>query len=90
VRASLQLTSLGQYYLDSLNRYTYPGHTLANLRAAWDATPVATLYLRINNMADEDVADRANHAMGSYRYLPGRGREWFIELRYMPEPRRRR
>jgi hypothetical protein len=51
---------------------------------------VATLYLRINNMADEDVADRANHAMGSYRYLPGRGREWFIELRYMPEPRRRR
>jgi outer membrane receptor protein involved in Fe transport len=87
VRAGLQLTSLGEYYLDSLNRHTYPGHTLANLRAAWDFTSTATLFLRINNLADEDVADRANYAMNTYRYLPGRGREWFVELRYTPEPR---
>jgi outer membrane receptor protein involved in Fe transport len=86
LRASLQLTSLGKYYLDSLNRYTYPGHTLANLRAAWDMSPTTTLYLRINNLADAAIADRANFAMGTYRYLPGRGREWFIELRYAPEP----
>jgi outer membrane receptor protein involved in Fe transport len=90
LRASLQLTSLGEYYLDSLNRYTYPGHTLANLRMAWDATPAATLLLRINNLADEYVADRADFAAGTYRYLPGRGREWFVELRYTPAPREKR
>jgi outer membrane receptor protein involved in Fe transport len=90
VRAGLQLTTLGEYYLDSLNRHTYPGHTLANLRAAWDATPAATLYLRINNLTDRDIADRGSFGMGAYRYLPGRGREWFVELRYMPEPPGRR
>ena len=86
VRASFQLTSLGEYYLDSVNRHTYPGHTLVNLRTAWDATPATTLFLRINNLADKDVADRANFSAGTYRYLPGRGREWFLELRYTPEP----
>lgn len=86
LRVSLQLTSLGEYFLDSVNRYTYPGHTLANLRAAWDATPATTLFLRIKNLADKDVADRANFAAGTYRYLPGPGREWFIEFRYAPEP----
>jgi outer membrane receptor protein involved in Fe transport len=86
VRASLQITSLGEYYLDSVNRHTYSGHTLTNLRAAWDATPATTLFLRINNLTDRDVADRANFAAGTYRYLPGRGRELFLELRYTPEP----
>ena len=80
----MQLTSLGEYYLDSGNRHTYPGHTLANLRAAWDVTPATTLFLRLNNLADKAVADRANFAAGTYRYLPGRGREWFLELRYDP------
>jgi outer membrane receptor protein involved in Fe transport len=84
LRASVQLTSLGEYYLDSSNRHTYPGHTLANLRAAWDVTPATTLFLRLNNLADKAVADRANFAAGTYRYLPGRGREWFLELRYNP------
>lgn len=86
VRASLQLTSLGEYYLDSLNRHTYPGHALVNLRAAWDVTPATIFFLRIANLADQDVADRADFAAGTFRYLPGRGREWFIELRYVPGP----
>jgi len=84
VRAGLQLVSLGEYYLDPLNLHVYPGHTLANLRGAWDATSRITLFLRVNNLADKAVADRADYAMGDYRYLPGRGREWFVELRYAP------
>jgi outer membrane receptor protein involved in Fe transport len=87
MRTSLQLISLGEYYLDSLNRFTYPGHTLANMRVAWDVGVAATLFLRVNNLADKHVADRANYAMGNYRYLPGRGREWFVELRYAPKQR---
>ena len=81
-RAGLQLTRLSRYYLDSLNRHTYPGHTLANLRLAWDATPQSTLYLRINNLEDRYIADRAIFARGTYQYLPGRGREWFVQWRH--------
>lgn len=80
----LQVVSLDQYYLDGRNRFTYPGHTLVNLRASWQASSTTTLYARLNNLADEEVADRAQFAMGDYRYLPGRGREIFLEFRYSP------
>ncbi|MDH3585682.1 MAG: hypothetical protein OEQ30_01200 [Gammaproteobacteria bacterium] len=33
--------------------------------------------------ADRDVADRADYAFGNYRYFPGRGRELFVEFRYV-------
>ena len=38
--------------------------------------------LRVRNLADADVADRADYAFGDYRYFPGRGREAFVELSY--------
>jgi len=89
VSAGLQLTTLGKYYLDSQNRYSYPGNMLVNLRFAWSVGDRTSLFLRMYNLADKDVADRADYAMNTYRYLPGRGREWFVELRYTPEKRER-
>ena len=80
----LQVVSLDTYYLDSLNRFTYPGHTLLNLRAAWQASESLGFYARLYNLTDEAIADRADFGMGNYRYLPGRGRELFVELRYSP------
>ncbi len=82
--AGLQVVTLDQYYLDGANRRTYPGHTLLNLRAFWRLTPTMDLFVRLYNLADKRVADRADFAMGNYRYLPGRGRELFAELRYSP------
>jgi hypothetical protein len=38
----------------------------------------------LNNITDEAVADRADFGAGDYRYLPGRGREMFVEFRYSP------
>mgnify|MGYP001549197505 CR=1 FL=1 len=35
-------------------------------RAGWDATCVTTRLLRINNLADKDVADRADFAAGAF------------------------
>ncbi len=40
--------------------------------------------MRLNNVTDRDIADRADYAFGNYRYFPGRGRELFAELRYTP------
>lgn len=80
----LQLTGVGEYYLEPGNRFRYAGHVLANLRAAFQLSAQWNLVLRLNNVFDKRVADRADFAAGDYRYLPGRGREAFVEFRYSP------
>jgi iron complex outermembrane receptor protein len=81
---ALQWTSIGDYYLDAENRFQYPGHSLINLRTRIDLTRRLSITARLNNVLDEAVADRADYAFGEYRYFPGRGRELFLELRYLP------
>ena len=81
-RAALQWVSMGRYFIDAENRFDYPGHDLLNLRAAYEATRRLTITARLNNLADTDIADRADYAFGNYRYFPGRGRELFVEFRH--------
>ena len=80
--ASLQWVSLGSYYLDAQNQYAYPGHDIANARASVDLSDRWSLTARLNNILDEDYADRADFAFGNYRYFPGRGREFYLQLSY--------
>ena len=80
----MQWTGIAKYYLDAENQYTYPGHNLLNLRVGFRLTPQFNLILRAKNILDTDLADRADYAFGNYRYFPGRGREFFAELRYTP------
>lgn len=82
VSAALQWESLGSYYLDAENRYTYPGHDIQNLRVSFAISDVWSLAARVRNVFDVDYADRADFAFGSYRYFPSRGRELFLQLRY--------
>ena len=84
-KLGLQWTVLGDYYLDAENRFRYPGHAIANLRAGLKLSAALGLALRLNNLSDRDFADRADFAFGNYRYFPGRGRELFVELRYTPK-----
>jgi outer membrane receptor protein involved in Fe transport len=84
VDAALQWTGIGGYFLDAENRFRYPGHAVANLRVGRGLGRHVHLRLRINNLADRAIADRADYAFGNYRYFPGRGREFFAELRYVP------
>ena len=81
---ALQWTAIDDYYLDAENRFTYPGHDLFNLRASIDLSQVLAVTARFNNLFDTEYADRADYGFGQYRYLPGRGRELFIELQYLP------
>jgi len=81
---ALQWTTIGEYFLDAENRFQYPGHSIANLRAGLQVSPRFDLILRLNNVTDRDIADRADYAFGNYRYFPGRGRELFAEIRYSP------
>jgi len=78
----VQLNGVGAYYLDPGNRFSYRGHIVANARASFRVGDSWAMVLRLNNLTDEAYADRANFAAGDYRYLPGRRREAFIEVRY--------
>ncbi len=84
VDLALQWVTTGSYYLDAENNFEYPGHTIANLRAGIDLSRDLRLVLRLNNVTDRLMADRADYAFGNYRYFPGRGRELFAEIRYTP------
>ena len=79
---NLQWTMIGDYFLDAENRFTYPGHEIFNLRLTYRATRSLGIVARLNNVMDDDIADRADYAFGNYRYFPGRGRELFVEIRY--------
>ncbi len=80
----MRWTAIGDYFLDAENRYTYPGHDLVNLRAGIELSPRLNLSARLNNVLNSDYADRADYAFGAYRYFPGRGRELFVELQFLP------
>jgi outer membrane receptor protein involved in Fe transport len=82
LRGAMQWVYMGDYFLDAENRFDYPGHSLVNLRATIDVGSRTSLTARINNLLDEEYADRADYAFGNYRYFPGRGREVFVEFRY--------
>ena len=77
----LQWVYLGSYFLDASNEHRYPGHNLLNLSwqrsfQQWD------LRLRINNLANRKIADRADYAFGSYRYFAGEGRSTIFQIKY--------
>ena len=79
---ALQWTMISEYFLDPENEHTYPGHDLWNLRASFTAYEQLEINLRLLNVLDTDMADRADFAFGNYRYFPGRGRELFVEFVY--------
>jgi iron complex outermembrane receptor protein len=72
----------GDYYLDAANTVDYVGHNIFNLRSRWQFAADWSVVLRAKNLADKDYADRADFAFGSYRYLPARDREFFVEIAY--------
>lgn len=80
--AEVEGVHVGAYYLDASNAHEYGGHNLLNARAVWRLSDDWSLTGRVNNILDTKYADRADFAFGSYRYLPGRPREFFVEIAY--------
>ncbi len=78
----IEWVHIGEYYLNASNTEMYPGHDLLNLRAVWRLSGDWALGLRLNNVTDERYADRADFAFNNFRYLPGRAREFLIQLSY--------
>ncbi len=82
IDGELQWQSLGSYYLDAQNLYSYPGHDLINLRMSFKVSNQLSVIAALKNLTDIDYADRADYAFGNYRYFPGRGREFYIRMEF--------
>ncbi|MBT8442028.1 MAG: TonB-dependent receptor [Gammaproteobacteria bacterium] len=80
--AEIEGVHVGAYYLDASNAHEYGGYNLLNARAVWRISDDWSLTGRINNILDTEYADRGDFAFGSYRYLPGRPREFLVEIAY--------
>lgn len=68
---SLNLEHVGEYFTDSGNLNTYPGHTLLGARVAWEWMDNNLIWVNIRNLTDERYADRADVSFGNPRYFPG-------------------
>ena len=78
--AELEWVYLGSYFLDAVNAHKYPGHRVLNLSWQKHYKPWQ-LRLRVTNLSDKRIADRADYAFGSYRYFVGEGRGFTAEIK---------
>ncbi len=81
-RLELEWQHMGRYYLDTGNAHEYQGHDLLHLRTQQDFGDSVHAALRVTNLTDENFADRADFAFGSYRYFIGEPRSLYLEVGY--------
>ncbi len=80
IEAELEWLWIGPYWANAANTARYGGHDVGNLRVSVEPARGWVASLRVTNLADAAYADRADFAFGSYRYFPGRGRAYFVEV----------
>jgi outer membrane receptor protein involved in Fe transport len=78
--AELEWLWVGAYWANAANTSHYGGHNVGNLRLSVAPAKEWTVALRVTNLLDIPYADRADFAFGDYRYFPGRGRAYFVEV----------
>lgn len=81
-RAELEWQHMGDYFLDPSNEHEYDGHDLLNLRVETKVTESLKLHGQVKNILNEEYADRADFAFGSYRFFPGQDRTYQVGATY--------
>jgi len=65
LRAQLEWTRIGSYWLDDANTVKYGGHNVFNLRGNFALTPNVSLFGSVNNLTDRRYADSAQLSVNS-------------------------
>ena len=78
----LEWQHISSYYLDPANAHEYAGHNLLNVRGQWQVNERLSLNVKLENIADEKYASRADYAFGSYRYFGGQPRAVYVGALY--------
>lgn len=72
IRAQLEWSRIGSYWLDDANTVKYGGHNLFNLRGNYALDPTWSLFGSIQNLTDKRYAESAQLSTGSTPvYSPG-------------------
>ncbi|MDP6374865.1 MAG: TonB-dependent receptor [Pseudomonadales bacterium] len=79
--SDLEVNYLGRHYLNAANTAEYDGYVVVNWRGAWQATDRVEVFARVMNLLDEEYADRADFAFGSYRYFPAMPVQGYVGVR---------
>ncbi len=79
--AEIEWAFLDDYFIDAANNAVYPGHSLVNLRGAWNISERLTATFALRNALGKLYAERGDFAFGSERYFPGEGRVAAFGLR---------
>lgn len=82
LRQELELTFVGQHYVNAANTADYDGHQVLNWRGQWQASERLEVFARVVNVLNERYADRADFAFGSYRYFPAMPRQVYMGVRF--------
>jgi len=78
----LELSIVGEHYVNAANTADYDGHYVVNWRGQWQASDQLQVFARLINVLDERYADRADFAVGSYRYFPAMPRQLYLGVSY--------
>lgn len=76
--SEFELSHIGSHAINAANTASYGGHTLLHWRATRSLNQRLKIFGRLLNILDEDYADRADYAFGSYRYFPGLPRQFHV------------
>jgi outer membrane receptor protein involved in Fe transport len=81
LRAQLEWTRIGSYWLDDANTEKYHGHDVFSLRGNFEIAPNAALFGSIHNLGDTRYADSAQLSTNSTpAYSPGLPRTVIVGL----------
>jgi iron complex outermembrane receptor protein len=81
-RMTMELVSLGSYWLDDANTAKYPGHDLLNLRVNYPVNKAIEVFGSINNLTDERYAENASLSSNNQVFSPGMPRTIYAGARY--------
>lgn len=80
--AEVEVDYVGPYFADAEETARYPGHALVHVALGTQIGRSWRLALRVRNVADRRVAERADFAFGNWRYFPAPPREVSLEFSY--------
>ncbi|MEM6850722.1 MAG: TonB-dependent receptor, partial [Pseudomonadota bacterium] len=80
VVAELEWVYVARYFTDAANDNSYPGHSVFNLRASWQALETVRVFGAVRNVTDTFYAERADFAFGNERFFPGEERAFTAGL----------
>ncbi len=83
IRAELEWQYVDDYFTDAENNNSYEGHDLLHARVSFKLNDTVTLYARINNLLDDEYAQRADYtSFTGPRYFPGRPRNFLLSASF--------